>query len=498
MTQLTVAAAPTHSGPSQAPPDGHPRRWAMLPVILIATFMAQFDLYVVNVALPLLHRDLHAGEAALQLIIGGYAFVYAAGLITGGRLGDIYGHRRMFAAGMTAFGIASLLCAVAQSPMELVAARLLQGLTAAAMVPQVLALIGTVFPGPERTRALSLFGVTIGVGAVAGQILGGLLLNADLFGLGWRVIFFVNIPIATVTATIAARLLPAHQARAQQTRKTGTLSRSAVDPVGALGISVSLALALVPLTLGRSQGWPTWTWISLCAAAPAMAAVLWWERRVATRGGQPILDTAMFRDPAFNWGLGTSITMFASFFGFVFSLTLVLQNGFGLTPLQAGFTFAPLGVAFAAASIAARPLITRFGHRIISLGTAIAALGLLTLIITLHLGGSSVGAAALIPSMIAIGVGNGTAIPPLIGVVLARIRTNTGTIAAILTTAQQFSAASGVAGVGFVFFAVLGSAPIRHSYTEALQWAAGVSCILAIVATALTTPLTRTPRINTH
>jgi MFS family permease len=400
----------------------------------------------------------------------------------------------MFVGGMAAFGVASLFCGVGQSPAELVAARLLQGLTAAPMVPQVLALIGTVFPGSERARALSLFGVTIGVGAVAGQILGGLLLNADLFGLGWRVIFFVNLPVAAVTAAIALRLLPAHEARPREMHRSGTHRRSTVDPVGAIGISVSLALALVPLTLGRSQGWPAWAWISLLSAAPAIAVVLGWERRLAARGGQPILDVALFRDPSFNWDLGTSVAVFASFFGFVFSLTLVLQDGLGLSPLQAGLTFAPLGVAFSGASIAARPLITRFGPRVISLGTAVAALGLLTLILALRLSGSSVGAAALIPSMIAIGLGNGTAIPPLIGAVLARIRTNAGTVAAILTTAQQFAAASGVAGVGAVFFALLGAAPVRASYTDALQWAAGVSCGLAVVATALTTPLTKATR----
>src|SRR4051812_27617987 len=163
-----------------------PQRWRMLPVILSATFMALFDFFVVNVAAPSLRSDLHAGEAALELVVGGYAFSYASGLVTGGRLGDLFGYRRMFLIGVAGFTIASGLCGLAQSPGQLIAARLLQGFTAAAMVPQVLALITSVFPAAERPRAVAWFGVAIGAGSVAGQVLGGLLLDADLFGLGWR------------------------------------------------------------------------------------------------------------------------------------------------------------------------------------------------------------------------------------------------------------------------------------------------------------------------
>ncbi len=195
-----------------ASPPGS-RRWLMLPVVLLAMFMAGFDIWVVNVAAPSLQRDLHVSDAALQLIVGGYAFMYASGMVTGGRLGDLLGYRRLFMTGVASFAVASLLCGLAQSPAELVGARLLQGLTGAAMVPQVLALITATFPAPERSRALAWFGVTMGLAFVCGQILGGLLLQANILGLGWRAIFLVNVPVGAATLVAAALVVPRARGR---------------------------------------------------------------------------------------------------------------------------------------------------------------------------------------------------------------------------------------------------------------------------------------------
>ena len=248
----------------------------LLPVILAAFFMYGFDGNVVNVALPAIRSDLGAGAAALELVVGGYVFSYATGLVLGGRLGDLLGRRRMFLAGVAAFTLTSMLCGLAQSPVQLVLARMLQGLTAAAMVPQVLALITTVIPTEQRPRALAWFGVTGGLSGVCGQLLGGLLLGADVFGLGWRAIFFINLPVGLVLFALASALLPAATAS----------DRPALDGIGALGVSGSLALALVPLILGREEGWPVWIWVLLVASVPAFWAALVWERRLAARGGR--------------------------------------------------------------------------------------------------------------------------------------------------------------------------------------------------------------------
>jgi MFS family permease len=207
----TTTAAPAASPPRElntAEPD--PRRWKTLPVLLSAMFMAIFDYFVVNVAAPSLQHDLHATQAGIELVVGGYGFAYASGLITGGRLGDLHGHRRLFLIGMSTFTVASLLCGLATSPALLVTARILQGATAAAMVPQVLALINLMFTLHERARAMAAFGGTIGIAAVAGQVLGGVLLDANLFGWGWRTIFFINVPVglAAVDLAVDRRCVP--------------------------------------------------------------------------------------------------------------------------------------------------------------------------------------------------------------------------------------------------------------------------------------------------
>jgi len=472
------------AGPAPAPAP-YAKRWLMLPVILAAMFMAQFDLYVVNVAAPSLEHDLHAGQAALELIVAGYAFTYASGLITGGRLGDLFGSRAVFLSGTVAFTIASVLCGIAQSPGQLVAARLVQGLTGAAMVPQVLALITATFPPAERARALSWFGVTVGVGAVAGQVLGGALLEADVAGLGWRVIFLVNLPIGIVMLAFAHRLLP---------RRTPT-ARPRLDPVGAVGVSVSLALALVPLILGRLEGWPVWTWISLVASVPAMGLTLWWERALAGRGGQPLLDLGLFRDKAFNRGLVVSVATFAGFFSFMFTLTLVLQSGLGLSPLEAGFTFTPLGLAFSGASIASQRITAKYGSRMITTGGAIAAVGVVVLLVVLQASGGETSAARLIGPMVLIGLGNGLAVPALVGSVLAGVRPQqAGAAAGVLTTAQQFASAAGVAAIGSVFFQALGTPHGVASYASAFQWVAVIDLVLVLIAAGISLTLPRPAR----
>jgi MFS family permease len=272
-TAAGAAVAATRAD-AAAGADGYPRRWAMLPVILIAMFMAGFDIWAVNVAAPSLQRDLHVSDAALQLIVGGYAFMYASGMVTGGRLGDLFGYKRLFLIGVVTFALASLACGLAPSAGVLVAFRLVQGLTGAVMVPQVVALITATFPARERSKALGFYGATMGLGFVSGQILGGGLIQANIFGLGWRAIFLVNVPVGIIALIVALVVVP--QARGQR--------RPRLDPLGAVGVSGGLALALVPLTLGRDEGWPVWTWVSLALALPVLAATVAWERRL-TRGG---------------------------------------------------------------------------------------------------------------------------------------------------------------------------------------------------------------------
>ena len=454
----------------------------MLPVVLIAMFMAGFDIWAVNVAAPSLQHDLHVSDAALQLIVGGYAFMYASGMVTGGRLGDLFGYRRMFMIGVVTFAIASMLCGLAQSPGELVAARLVQGLTGAVMVPQVLALITATFPVHERARALSWFGVTMGVGFVSGQVLGGGLLSLNVFGLGWRAIFLVNVPVGFMALVAAWYLVP----------HAWSHRRPRLDPLGALGVSGSLALALVPLTLGRDEGWPVWTWVSLALALPVLALVLAWERRLTHRGGDPLLDLTLFRDRAFSAGLVVNFGLVFFFGSFMFVLTLLLQEGLAQSPLRAGIEALPLAFTFTLASILGPRFAARLGPRSITLGASIAALGTVGLVLTARHYGASMTGWDLAPATAVIGLGQGIALPSLIGAVLAHVRPErAGAAAGILTTTQQFGAASGVAVIGAVFYGALGGLPSRATFVHGMELAMIIDAILLVLAAGVTLLLPR-------
>jgi len=458
------------------------RRWLMLPVVLLAMFMAGFDIWVVNVAAPSLQRDLHVSDAALQLIVGGYAFMYASGMVTGGRLGDLVGYRRMFMTGVAGFAVASLLCGLAQSPAELVGARLLQGLAGAAMVPQVLALITATFPAPERSRALAWFGVTMGLAFVSGQILGGLLLQADVLGLGWRAIFLVNVPVGAAALIAAALVVP--QARGHR--------RPRLDPAGAAGVSASVALALVPLTLGHDEGWPAWTRACLAACVPVFALTLAWERRLTRRGGEPLLDLPLFGDRAFAAGTAVNFALVFFFGSFMFVLTLLLQAGLDQSPLRAGLQAGPLALAFTTMSVLGPRLAARLGPWPITIGAGLDVLGTIVLVLTgLRYGGHLTGW-ALAPATAIIGLGQGMALPSLIGAALASVPPErAGAAAGILTTAQQFGAASGVAIVGAVFYTRLGPGPA--SSVSAMALAMAINALVALAAAALTLLLPRRP-----
>ena len=480
--RANVAAPAVATGVDAAAQDGYPRRWLMLPVVLIAMFMAGFDIWAVNVAAPSLQRDLHVSDAALQLIVGGYAFMYASGMVTGGRLGDLFGYKRMFLIGVVSFAAASLLCGIAPSSSALVAFRLVQGLTGAVMVPQVVALITASFPARERSRALAWYGATMGLGFVSGQILGGGLIQANVFALGWRAIFLVNVPVGVLATIVASVVVP--RARGQR--------RPRLDPLGAVGVSGSLALALVPLTLGRDEGWPVWTWVSLAAALPVLLATIAWERRLTRTGGEPLLDLALFRDRAFSAGLLVNFVAIFFFGSFMFVLTLLLQSGLGLSPLHAGIVNLPLALTFTAMCLVGPKLVARIGPRSITVGTSFSLLGAIALAIIAMHSGSHLTGWGTAPATALIGLGQGLTVPSLMSAVLAHVRQErAGAAAGVLTTTQQFGIASGVAVLGAVFYQVIGGAPARGNFVSGLVVTAWVEAALLLIAGALTFLLPR-------
>ncbi|WP_344668656.1 MFS transporter [Catenulispora yoronensis] len=482
VTTPTVPASATTPPAAEPFPEPDPRRWRMLPVILSAMFVAMFEYFVVNVAAPSFQHDLHTSDAGIELVVGGYGFAYAAGLITGGRLGDLLGYKRMFVLGMAAFTVASLACGIATSSAMLIAARLVQGATAAAMVPQLLALINVVYPLHERPRAMAWFGATIGTGSVAGQVLGGVLLEANLFHWTWRPIFLVNVPIGAIAVVLAIRWLP----------DTRGAQRPRFDPVGAIAIAAAIGLALAPLILGRAEGWPLWTWISMAASVPVLIVALRWESRLGRAGGSPMVDLALFKERTFSIGLALSGLMLAMFGGFMLAMTLFLQGGMHMSPVRAGLLFGPLGVAFAGSSMLARRVSGRFGSRVIAIGAALSTTGLVLLGVVLTWRGTDLAAWQLLPSMMLVGAGNGLVLPSLVGSVLAGIRSrNAGAASGMLVTAQQFGGAAGVTVLGTVFFSALGSHPSGFGdFVTAMRWvdAVDVVTIVAILGLAFLLP----------
>ncbi|GAA4216105.1 MFS transporter [Actinocatenispora rupis] len=444
-----------------------------LPVLLAAWFMAQFDFFVVNVAAPTFVRELGAGPVALELIVGGYAFTYAAGMVTAGRLGDRYGHRRLFVIGVAAFTVTSLACGLAAGPGQLVAARLAQGLAGALMVPQVLGTITATYPPERRGRAIGWYGVTGGLGSIAGQVLGGLLLVSDVFGLGWRVVFLINVPVGLLTLALARRLPESRVSRAR-----------GLDPLGAVGIAGTLALALVPLTLGRTLGWPAWTVVALCLSPLAALGTVAWQRRLAARGRDPILAPTLFRTRSYVLGILSVLLFMAYFAAFMFTLALLLQDGHGLSAFQAGCAFAPMGVSFGVTALLGARWTTRYGLRVVGIGCATVAAGLLVLAGTNRL-------AVVIVAITLVGAGNGLILPQLIGAALRGVPPESaGTASAVVSTAQQFAGAAGVTLLGTLFFAVLPG----HGTAAAMRATVVVDLVLIAAVAGLVGLLARTGR----
>ncbi len=436
-----------------APPDARiqagPSRGA-LPVLLAGVFTSLLDFFIVNVALPDTQRDLHAGPSAVQFIVAGYGLAVAAGLITAGRLGDMYGRRRLYVLGLGLFTVASAACGLAPSAGFLVAARVVQGAAAPLLMPQILAIINTAYTGPARARAFTAYGMTVGFGAVFGQLVGGVLIRLDLAGLGWRSIFLTNLPIGLAAVAPAPRVLP-------ESRAPGV---GRIDVLGAALVSLGLVAIVLPLVEGQQQGWPTWVFLCMAAAIPLLGAFALHERRLAARNGSPLINLSLFRERAFTAGVVINLAyqlMMASFF---LVLALFLQDGLGLSALQSGLIFLPLGLGYFAASVQSGKIAARLGPQVLALGSLVVSAGYLLLVANLHHG-----ADWLIPGLVSSGIGMGFVIAPLPAIALARVRADHAAAASgVLSTAQQAGGSIGVAIIGTVFYSALGSGSYPHAF----------------------------------
>jgi predicted MFS family arabinose efflux permease len=433
------------------------------------------------VAAPQIQRELHAGFSDIQLVISGYVLAYAVGLATGGRLGDSLGRRRMFRAGLLAFTAFSAGCAAAPAVGVLIVLRVGQGLAAALMLPQVLSLIQVIFPGRERARALALYGATMGMGAVVGQLVGGALIQLDILGLGWRSVFLVNVPIGLAAAVGAGAVLP--ETRGRRTR---------LDVAGLVLGALAMTLLIYPLIRGSSGGWPRWVWPALAGSALALVALWYAEQRVAAAGRTPLVPPSMLRNHGFRTGLGTALAFYSGNYGLFLLLAYVFQEGLRLTPLGSGLAFLPLGIGFAGASLYSRQLVGRYGNAVLLFGAGTMAAGYVVLVLTLLPGPVPSGvleAVVMAPALLLGGIGQGLVSAPLIGAILATVRAeDAGAGSALVLTVNQLASSLGVAVLGAVFVRLLGADPQASGarlnaadFTSALAGCSWVLLGLAVV-----------------
>ncbi|HEY4003752.1 MAG TPA: MFS transporter [Pseudonocardia sp.] len=475
MTRTTTPARLGNPPAAGAAPALTP---AGLVTVLLAAALAPIDLFIVNVALPTIGADLHASPAALEWVVAGYGVAFALLLVIGGRLGDAFGRRRLLLVGLGAFTLTSLVCGLAPTAGVLVAARLAQGAAAALLVPQTLSLIQATTSGERRATVLGYFGATGGISMVIGQLLGGLLVSADLAGQTWRPIFLVNVPIGVLAVLLVGRYLPETRAR----------RAPALDRWGTPLLAVSLLALLIPLMQGHELGWPVWCWLLLAASPLLATAFVLVEARVERTGGAALLPPSVLRMPTMRRGLTIAVPFFAGFGGFMFVYALMLQDGLHLGPFRSGMALTPAAVSFLVTSLLGGRLVARFGHRVVIAGALLLATSLLVLAGSTLLAWPRLGVLDLLPGMALFGIGQGLGAPTLFRVILSRVPTDTaGVGSGMLTTTQQTSLALGVATLGSLFTA-LASGGYEYALVIVSLVQAALSLAIAVLARKLPDP----------
>ncbi|MFI6978843.1 MFS transporter [Embleya sp. NPDC050154] len=444
-------------------------RWLILVVMIAAEIMDLLDASIVNVAGPALEESLGAGSVGLQWVIGGYALTLGAGLVLGGRLGDRYGRRRMFLIGLAAFTACSLLCAIAPTIESLIVFRLLQGTAGAMLLPQGLGLLRENFSGPELTKVFAIFGPVLGLGGIIGPVLGGFLIEGDFFGLGWRSVFLINLPVGLAALIIAAKFVP---------RKAGDRAVR-IDTVGAVLVAASCALLVLPLNQGQEDDWPLWTWLCMSASVIGFALFAVQQRRTAAAGREPLVRAGLLRKSAFTVGLGGIALFFGGLIGTQLVLTLYLQIGRHFTAGDAGLGNLPLAVGTAiGGAVSGAFLADRIGRRVLQIGPLVQLLG--TTVLWFELDGLDTASFSIwdiAPGVAVAGIGAGMVIAALFSFILAAVDDDEiGSASGVLSAVQAVGGSIGVAIFGSVFFAQAETGDFTGGFHRALIVQA---CLLA-------------------
>jgi len=462
--------------------------WAALTVMVAAAFMDLLDGTIVEVGLPSIQRSLHVNGAGLQWTVSAYTLAFAVLLVTGSRLGERFGRRRSFLAGLAGFAACSAAVAAAQSPGMLIGFRAAQGAAAAVMLPQVLTFIQSEFGPDAKPKAFALYGMILALAGAAGPILGGVLIDANPAGLGWRAIFLVNVPVGIAALAFGARMIPGSPP--DRTKR--------LDPTGTLVLVAALVALFYPLIEGRQLGWPTWSIVILAASVPLLGVFVLTQARHPGRAA-PLVDLTVFRSRATTAGLGIGLILFGAT-SFFFVLTLHLQDGLGYSALHTGVTFVPFSIGIILGSAAAAPLGQRFGRAAIAAGAAAITLTLASLLAVVAHYGTALHSWQLAPSLaltgIAFGIISGALADIVLGQVPARLA---GSASGVVSTITQLGGVAAVTVTGAIFFGTLGSHPHPETFVHATThslWYLTASCAAAAIGCTLLPAPARSRRLS--
>jgi EmrB/QacA subfamily drug resistance transporter len=451
-------------------------KWIALAIILVGPFLGVIDFFIANIGVPSIRQALGASYGEIELVIAGYGLAYAVCLITGGRLGDIFGRKKTFIVGMGSFALTSAFCGLAPTAGWLIAGRLIQGCAAALMFPQALSFIHVHFSGSSKRLAFSLYGAMIGFGSIVGQLLGGFLIQANLFGLGWRPIFLINLPIGIVTIIAASIFLS--ESRAENPPK--------LDLVGVLLLTIGLGLFSYPFMEGQERGWPLWAWYCLLASVPVLWAFFLFERRQSARDQSPLLEPKLFKDPGFIVGLLVTCIYFAGHTSMLLMLSLYLQFSLSLDPMHAGFALVPFSFAFLLGSTVSGKINGYLGRTSLHLGIAVLIIGIVAL--TLQAGAAPEHLTlAFISTCFLYGIGRGLVTSPLFNTVLSGVPSkDAGAASGVTSTMPQLANSVGIALIGAAVFSVIpknGATPV--DYAHGFVVSAAINLAMLLVAAAL-------------
>jgi EmrB/QacA subfamily drug resistance transporter len=455
-----------------APPAVSPRAWRALIVLLIGMFMALLDTTIVNVALQTIRENVNAngkpaGEDVLSWIISGYALAFGIALIPAGRLGDRFGHKWVFFTGLALFTAASLACGLAQSEVQLIVFRVVQGLAGGIFVPAVTAYIQILFPGRVRGRAFAIMGAVIGVSSALGPIVGGLIIQGFGNTDGWRLVFGVNIPIGVVALVLAVILIPSNKKIAEIAPQAPRAVRGGVDWVGLLLVTGGLVAILVPLIEGQDKGWPLWTYLTLAGGAVLIVLFAVWEVHYTKRGKSPLVPPRLFSHPAFSGGTILALVYFAAFTSIFFTISLLWQAGLGHTALESGLVSIPFAIGSIIGSSQSNRLSQRLGRNVLVIGTALVLLGLVAVwIILISVKAADITSWDLAAPLFFAGLGNGMFIAPNAQFIVATVDSSeAGAASGVISTMQRVGSAIGIAVIGSVLFGIANLSSLNHEVT---------------------------------